>query len=1010
MFKKRIGILVLISFIVFGINFFGLETTFQDTKENSRLQSKNNFKMTRIQSFNDSSPIVITQDSDFNTWNGTGFPGNGTINDPIRIEGLNITASSGYLIYISGTTLHFRIAHNYLNGLTTSSYGIYLNNVLDGNIINNTITQAFDGIRINNGGNHHIANNSISYNRYMGIRALNSNFNFISNNTIFNHTEVGIELGGSGGSHHNTITKNTVYNNLGGIDADQFSSNNTLISNIVYLNVNGIWLKQYSTNNKVISNKVFNNPTGDGIRLLPSTSNNLVVNNTSFDNGWNGIAVEQGSNNNNVSFNNLYNNLKDGILVLGSDNNTIVHNTVNTSNWRGIAVEKDFGGDVGAKNNNVTFNTISNSSQFGILINTADSNIVTHNTVQFSTRNNIRIIFSDNNRLENNTLLNSGQYGFFSWESSNSSVNNNVLNSGLVFYGSLFAHFDQVSIDNNLVNGKPFIYWRDKIGGSVPQGGAQVFVFNSSDVNITDQDLSSEAVGIITAFSSNLIIQNNTVRDNRWGMLLLSNTNNSLIINNTATNNLGGIQLWGAHHNLATNNNAKNNTYDGFVLDASENNTLMNNSMTINGQSGFDVFNSYNNTFTYNNLTNNSFYGINLDIPSQNNQIFFNNFIGNNQGGIQALDNGSLNIFTNNYWNDWIAPDIDGDRIVDSPYFLDGSANNADNSPLTLPSSSQFLLKPTFLSPIIGKGIVSLFTGQVLLSWTDAVDTWSFNVSYNLYYSNDGGTLWTLIVSGLTETNYNWDTTSVSDGTFYELKLETVSNGSLIVNVTLQGYLAIDNTPPTVTVSSPVNLEYYSSEVTIILSGDAYLYLYYIESVDTVNQTWTSSTTRTLSEGTYTLHVYGFDFLGNVLHSSVIFNIDNTAPSVTISSPLDQSYDSSMVSIAFTGDADLYWFYIESVDTQNQTWNSETIRTLPDGTYTLHVFGFDTAGNVFHTTVTFTIDTTTPTSTLTTTPTTTISSSEPASSSQIITSSAWSILPFLISALIILPIRKYRKK
>lgn len=38
-------------------------------------------------------------------------------------------------------------------------------------------------------------------------------------------------------------------------------------------------------------------------------------------------------------------------------------------------------------------------------------------------------------------------------------------------------------------------------------------------------------------------------------------------------------------------------------------------------------------------------------------------------------------------------------------------------------------------------------------------------------------------------------------------------------------------------------------------------------------------------------------------------------------------------------------------------------RTLIDDTYTLHVYGNDTVGNVFHTSVTFTVDTSIPTTT-----------------------------------------------
>ncbi|MFX0015515.1 MAG: hypothetical protein ACFE98_13065, partial [Candidatus Hermodarchaeota archaeon] len=51
-------------------------------------------KGTSTQAYIEHGPITITSDFQLNN---SGYPGNGTIDDPIRIEGYNITFSSGDL-------------------------------------------------------------------------------------------------------------------------------------------------------------------------------------------------------------------------------------------------------------------------------------------------------------------------------------------------------------------------------------------------------------------------------------------------------------------------------------------------------------------------------------------------------------------------------------------------------------------------------------------------------------------------------------------------------------------------------------------------------------------------------------------------------------------------------------------------------------------------------------------------------------------------------------------------
>jgi hypothetical protein len=61
-----------------------------------------------------------------------------------------------------------------------------------------------------------------------------------------------------------------------------------------------------------------------------------------------------------------------------------------------------------------------------------------------------------------------------------------------------------------------------------------------------------------------------------------------------------------------------------------------------------------------------------------------NYFFGNGDD-CQATDDGTMNVFDGNYWNDWTSPDANNDSIVDLPYEIDGDANGNDPYPIAVP-------------------------------------------------------------------------------------------------------------------------------------------------------------------------------------------------------------------------------------------------------------------------------------------------------------------------------------
>ncbi len=118
--------------------------------------------------------------------------------------------------------------------------------------------------------------------------------------------------------------------------------------------------------------------------------------------------------------------------------------------------------------------------------------------------------------------------------------------------------------------------------------------------------------------------------------------------------------------------------------------------------------------------------------------------------------------------------------------------------------------------------------------------------------------------------------------------------------------------------------------------------------------------TRILSDGIYTIHAYGNDSVGNIQQVSITFIIDTTPPIVTIESPLSIIYGKSGINVSLSGDAENYWYYIETIDSFNISLAMNETRILSGGIYTIHAYGNDSAGNQGQTFRQFTIDTTPP--------------------------------------------------
>ncbi|MFX1249959.1 MAG: right-handed parallel beta-helix repeat-containing protein, partial [Promethearchaeota archaeon] len=710
----------------------------------------------------------------------------------------------------------------------------------------------------------------------------------------------------------------------------------------------------YSNDNTIINNTAFNN-NYNGVKFHFTSNNNKIINNTIYNNiQENGIWLEH-SKYNTIANNTVFSN-DDGIRLLdSSSNNTVTNNIAFDNRWNGIAVQWD------SNNNIISKNFVNNNLKDGINIAGANNNSVIQNIVKSSNWRGIAIeknfadnIGSENNNIDFNIVYNNSQQGILL-----NVVNNNTVTNNTVYLNSQNGICLEESNDNTI-----------------------------ADNNIHDNYFT----GIYLHNSVNNTLSNNTLTNNYFNLIksetLLTPVQEGIYdftvtiqnISTPVSANSVPISWENVYYELPLDNGY--GILDENVVD-----------LDLNGDNDkidlFDVTWFHNETRSWDAIINDGFqdihaYSIYEGLPEDPGR--YRTYYIDGESKLFQLGTKMHSLYMVN--KDLAVFGLEDVIILNhpSPNFLfvvyspiidvtDFYINNAlieVNYTHTL-AAPQFGLDLTFYiisAQTIGSAEVITFSCTILTR-----ETMISNVAFRMNWSPDGNT------------RSQWD--------FFTQEISLIG----------------DNTPPTVIINKPLAQTYVTDTITIALSGDATHYWYYIESVDIQNQTWTSNVTRPLSDGTYTLHVYGEDSVGNIVRKSVTFTIDNTPPLVMIDSPLTQIYTTDTITITLSSDdAVNYWYYIESVDTQNQTWTSEVTRSLTDGTYTLHAYGEDFVGNIGHIYVTFTIETAVPTTTTTTMiPSSTTPTSATTTPTKTVTP-GWNVLLLLLTLFLMLPLRQRKKK
>lgn len=478
-------------------------------------------------------------------------------------------------------------------------------------------------------------------------------------------------------------------------------------------------------------------------------------------------------------------------------------------------------------------------------------------------------------------------------------------------------------------------------------------------IKIEAENVSLYNITVINASTGILIFKNASIynciaRENFNGIVI--NGNESYIYKCTFENSSNyNVQIFG-NRNILSKSNVLNASY-GIGLFGNKNkiygcllqyhnaaiylnssfNNLIEKCFLYNNGYGFLFFNSSNNVVRYCDIKENE-KGIQMltfDLPSEFNEIYFNNFIDNIE---QARDE-CINIWYNqsqqkgNYWSDFDSPeekayDNDSNGIIDSPYEI--PVDNYDLYPLAMPIDLYPPYTSLEISGITGMNGWYISNITVFLNATD--DTAYINYSIN-------GTWYTL--------NANNVSFELGNG-IYEIKyyaVDTAGNKEETKSMEIK----VDTIPPRLSYiiepSEPngKNGWYISNvEISLVATDE--------NGIDELNYKvdeggWEDYTGFFFisADGIHNVYFKAIDKAGNEQIENITLKIDKTPPSVEIKKPFNE-YVKGIYTIEWnasdTIDENLTNISIYYSPDNGTTWQEIVTQTNNTGSYVWYSYGY----------------------------------------------------------------------
>ena len=833
------------------------------------------------------SPISINNDTEFNNTlyplNGV-VSGNGSLSNPYIIEGWGIN-STGFPvgIYIGNTTLHFIIQDCTVFAADENDIEFY--NLTGGTIlrVSCSLAQSGSGIFIDSSNNCKVDAVYCSSNSLHGLYLYGSMDNLICNSD-FSNTFTGVGAGVSlYSSPFNTIQNVSCTGFHDGIYIEYSSS--VIVENAsVYHNIAHGILLNYADYNEIRYCNITNNGV-EGIYVRYS-SFNIIHRNILMDNADHGVHMSFGPPD--PTQNKVW-------------NNTFIRNN-------GAIMDTYDSAHIQAQDNGVAnyWNTVGTPHGYGNMwgdMRGPDSNLDGIVDVPYyipggaGSQDNYPLALwvpapIDTSIYINNDPEFASMAASKGWPGDGTSGDPYIIDG---YHISATVYPFAIYIGNTTVH---FVVSNCTLSNNISSGNevsAGIVLYNVINGRLTENNCSSNQVGIWLMYSDYNMIENNSCMDDFYGIALMTSSHNTLVSNscplnigfgiflfessnsnllikNTCRSNNGsGISLYSMCNNNVIDNNTCtfSTTLDGITLGLSSNfNLITENNCSSNYFFGIDLLYSSNqNVISSNRLFDNRGYGIAIvSTNDTGNRVIGNIFIGNNGAGAvydvyyaQAYDDGMNNWWNSstgygNYWSDWTTPDsIAPFGIVDLSYEISGGAFSTDCYPLTaLPGSPDIYPPMTTLSLSGTLGTNGWYVSSVIITLT-SMDAMS-GVNGTVYCLNESGS-WSAASSVMSFTQEGYCTIE-----YYSVDI--VGNAETVKNATIR----IDTiSPDSEAVSNGARVTISSSDLTSGVDETFY-------RID--GGSWQGYTgSFDVMSGDHTVEYYSIDVAGNVeAQKSIVAN------------------------------------------------------------------------------------------------------------------------------------------
>ena len=650
--------------------------------------------------------------------------GNGSANTIIDGEGkgstvLNITANwanisgfnirhtglggdvAGILIYNANNC---RIENN---NFSYNVMGVWLINTSNNKIANNTMIFNFWGVSLHSSANNTIDNNSFSSN-FFGISLNTSNNNLIINNSMDSNYYIGVPLNPPDHDGNGFDDDKEGQNPFA--DSDNDGLMNTEEGGEPIAGPNG---KDGGPGGKDGGPSVTDpfeadsdsDGLADGLELV------LGLTPDEWDSDYDGVpdryeinnfGIGIGTSTGNTIWNNTCTNYDNGILLVSSDNNTIDrYNT--SSNGYGIWVYSG--------NKNIITNGTASYNSYGIWIYSGNNNTIANGNVS-SNKKGIYIQLANHNFISNGRVS-TNNYGIYIESGTNNTCwNLNISNNamGIMLEASRYNEiYNNTLFSNNFRAAHP-AYW-DTDGNGIPDNQEDPYSNYSADSD-GDGLTNGEEMELGEWDAQNPDMDGDGLTDGLEAAFGLDPYNSD-----SDRDGIDDVVEYNNRH---------------ISFEFSDNNNITDN-ICVNTTQGFFLMNSSLNSIIGNVLDSSSSYGIFI-YSGYNNSAYDNQFIRNNNGSVQAKDNGTGNFWNKtagravgkgNFWSDYLVryPSASSDgNAWNNPYVINGSAESQDNSPLYLPFG--------VTDNSLGNGT----TGDGFrfdIDFPDSIDVNSFKVNYS---------------------------------------------------------------------------------------------------------------------------------------------------------------------------------------------------------------------------------------------------------------------------------------